>query len=115
MPPLSPLLRYKDAAKYLNISETTLYREIEKGRIPVVRITKGTSRLRREDLDRFILENTEGPSSSRGVRRCRICDGRLITVGKREDANTVIFACRRGHLTDIDIDVVYKLSRTDNA
>ena len=47
------LLTYRQAATYLGIGESTLYRLVKTEGIPVARLG-GCTRIRREDLDRFV-------------------------------------------------------------
>ena len=51
--PAVGLLTYRQAASYLGIGESTLYRLVKTEGIPVVRLG-GCSRIRREDLDSLI-------------------------------------------------------------
>ena len=55
----STLLKYPEAAAYLKVSHSTLYRMVAGGRLPVVRLGagpqgKGITRFRRQDLDAFV-------------------------------------------------------------
>ena len=50
------LLTYRQAATYLGIGESTLYRLVKTGGLPVARLG-GCSRIRREDLDRFVSKS----------------------------------------------------------
>ncbi len=57
----NPLLRYDEAAAYLQVSKATLYAMVSSGRVPVVRLGsgprgKGITRFRREDLEAFVDE-----------------------------------------------------------
>lgn len=49
-------LRVADAARLLNVSPATLYREIAEGRIRAVRI-RNTLRIRQSELQRYIERN----------------------------------------------------------
>lgn len=50
-----PLLNYKAAAAYLDISERTLWGLVHDGEIPVVRLCRnGAVRFSRRELDRWI-------------------------------------------------------------
>ncbi len=53
------LLRAEQAAEILNISKSFLYGLIKKRLIPVVRVGGRSVRIRREDLDEFILANVD--------------------------------------------------------
>ena len=57
----NPLLKYDEAAAYLQVSKATLYAMVSSGRVPVVRMGsgpegKGITRFRREDLEAFVGE-----------------------------------------------------------
>lgn len=49
----------KQAAVYLNVSETSVRRQISRGQMPYVRLGKRRILLRRKDLDRFLEENMQ--------------------------------------------------------
>ena len=56
------LLKYNEAAEYLNVSSSTLYAMVSNGRVPVVRMGsgpkgKGITRFRHEDLEAFVAAN----------------------------------------------------------
>ena len=58
----NPLLKYDEAAAYLQVSLSTLYAMVSSGRVPVVRMGsgpkgKGITRFRLEDLDSFVAAN----------------------------------------------------------
>lgn len=50
---MTELLDIHEAARYLTVSERTIYREIQRGRLRVVKMG-GTTRFRRAELDRYI-------------------------------------------------------------
>jgi excisionase family DNA binding protein len=52
------LLRAKEAAQFLNVSENTVRMWIWQRRLPVVRLGRAV-RLRRQDLEDFIDDNRE--------------------------------------------------------
>ena len=53
------ILTIKEVAKYLQVTERTLYRLAQEGKIPAFKV--GNSwRFRREDLDQWILDQTTG-------------------------------------------------------
>ena len=54
--PAVGLLTYRQAATYLGIGESTLYRLVKTEGLPVARLG-GCSRIRREDLDRFVSKS----------------------------------------------------------
>ena len=58
----TPLLKYDEAAAYLQVSLSTLYGLVSGGRLPAVRIWsgengKGITRFRCEDLAAFVAAN----------------------------------------------------------
>jgi excisionase family DNA binding protein len=55
---IQELLRAKEAAHFLNVSENTIRTWIWQRRLPVVRLGRAV-RLRREDLEEFIERNRE--------------------------------------------------------
>jgi len=52
------LLTLEQVREQLGIHENTLYRYISKGMLPVVVITRNKRYIRKQDLDKFILEHT---------------------------------------------------------
>ncbi|MDP9224136.1 MAG: helix-turn-helix domain-containing protein [Actinomycetota bacterium] len=48
------LLTYAEAAHFLRVSERTLQRYIADEKVPVVRLPKGSPRIRRVDLDAMV-------------------------------------------------------------
>lgn len=50
---MTELLDIHEAARYLTVSERTIYREIQRGRLRVVKMG-GATRFRRAELDRYI-------------------------------------------------------------
>jgi excisionase family DNA binding protein len=59
MPESLSLLKAKDAAQFLNVSENTIRMWLWQKRLPVVRLGRAV-RLRREDLEQLIASNREG-------------------------------------------------------
>jgi len=60
------ILTIKDVADYLKVTERTLYRLAQEGKVPAFKVG-GSWRFRREDLDRWISDQTnaaEGPSDA---------------------------------------------------
>jgi len=60
------ILTIKEVADYLKVTERTLYRLAQEGKIPAFKVG-GSWRFRREDLDRWIQDQTnaaEGPSDA---------------------------------------------------
>jgi excisionase family DNA binding protein len=53
-----PLLSIEEAAAYLGISRSSLYRLIDSGAIASVRVLKRKQRVERTELDRFITAQT---------------------------------------------------------
>jgi excisionase family DNA binding protein len=53
-----PLFSIDDAANYLGISRSSLYRLIKKGALPSVRLLKRKQLVARDALDEFILAQT---------------------------------------------------------
>jgi len=59
------ILTIKEVADYLKVTERTLYRLAQEGKLPAFKVG-GSWRFRREDLDRWIEEQTnaaEGPGN----------------------------------------------------
>jgi excisionase family DNA binding protein len=56
---LNRLLRGNEVAQILNISRAYAYLLMKRGQIPAVRIGRSV-RVRPEDLEKFIVENTSG-------------------------------------------------------
>jgi len=61
------LLRTGEAAKYLGISRTTLWRLIREGRLEQVEIRRGSHRLRKAVLDEFAA--SRNPQHELGVKK----------------------------------------------
>ena len=53
------LLDARQAAAYLRLAPDTLYRWVQRGKLPVVRIGR-TVRFRRSSLERFIADHEKG-------------------------------------------------------
>ena len=53
------LIKPKDAAELLSYSLATVYRLIDSGQLPVVKIGKGGLRIAESDIDTLIRHNTE--------------------------------------------------------
>lgn len=51
------ILTIKEVAQYLKVTERTLYRLAQEGKIPAFKVG-GSWRFRREDLDHWICEQT---------------------------------------------------------
>lgn len=62
-----PVMRISDAAEYLAVSKTTLYQEMDSGRLPYVRV-RTVRRLRRVDLDAWIGRNLVRRDKNGGER-----------------------------------------------
>ena len=58
------ILTIREVADYLKITERTLYRLVQEGKLPAFKV--GNSwRFRREDLERWISEQSRGPEPTR--------------------------------------------------
>lgn len=57
------LLKAADVARILNISRSQAYQLMQRGDIPTVRMGRSV-RVREEDLERFILDNTVNSKST---------------------------------------------------
>lgn len=60
------ILTIKEVADYLKVTERTLYRLAQEGKIPAFKVG-GSWRFRREDLERWIqnqINTAEGPSDA---------------------------------------------------
>ena len=58
------ILTIREVADYLKVTERTLYRLVQDGKLPAFRV--GNSwRFRREDLDRWISEQSRGTDANR--------------------------------------------------
>jgi excisionase family DNA binding protein len=58
--PQEPLMTMREVATALGVSERTARSVRASGRLPVVRPSPGTIRVRPEDLRQYIAENREG-------------------------------------------------------
>ncbi len=68
------ILTIREVADYLKVTERTLYRLAQDGKLPAFKV--GNSwRFRREDLKRWISEQSRGAGTNRGDDRldCAIC------------------------------------------
>ena len=61
------ILTIKEVAKYLQVTERTLYRLAQDGKIPAFKVG-GSWRFRRADLDRWIKDQTSGSGGVDGPR-----------------------------------------------
>lgn len=59
-PPIRLMWRINEAAERSSLSRTVLYEHIRAGKLPVVKIGRST-RIRNDDLERFIDELAEAP------------------------------------------------------
>lgn len=50
---MSELLDLQDAADYLSVSRRTVYREVQRGKLRMVKVG-GSTRFRKSELDRYI-------------------------------------------------------------
>jgi excisionase family DNA binding protein len=58
------ILTIREVADYLKVTERTLYRLVQEGKLPAFKV--GNSwRFRREDLDRWISEQSRGTDTNR--------------------------------------------------
>ncbi len=58
------ILTIREVADYLKVTERTLYRLVQDGKLPAFKV--GNSwRFRREDLERWISEQSRGTDTSR--------------------------------------------------
>ena len=58
------ILTIREVADYLKVTERTLYRLVQEGKLPAVKV--GNSwRFRREDLERWISEQSRGTDTNR--------------------------------------------------
>ena len=53
------LLSVEELAKYLQLNEQTIYRKVDSGEIPSVRLG-GAIRFRQEDIDKWLTKRTKG-------------------------------------------------------
>jgi len=63
---MEKLLTLKETAKYLRVSERSVLRYIEAGRLKASRI--GQWRVRESDLEKFLRENSNTTKSSRRIK-----------------------------------------------
>lgn len=61
-------LKVADAARLLNVSPATLYREIQDGRLRAVRI-RGTWRIRHSEIERYLESNDTQARGKHFARR----------------------------------------------
>ena len=59
---MEPLLTVKDAAKFLNVSAMSIYREVNAGTLPHVRIGRSI-RFSKEALDAYIENQVTAPKT----------------------------------------------------
>ena len=58
------ILTIREVADYLKVTERTLYRLVQDGKLPAFKV--GNSwRFRRQDLERWISEQSRGPEPTR--------------------------------------------------
>jgi len=55
---MRPLMSFAEAAKYLCVSTRQVYRLLEEGRIPVVKVGLRSPRIRPEDLEKYLDSKT---------------------------------------------------------
>ena len=64
---LEPLLTAEDVSRLLNLKVPTIYDAVAKGRLPAVRLWRGTRRsvirFRRQDIEKLIRERSTGRHS----------------------------------------------------
>jgi|YelNatPaOPRAMG01_1025707.scaffolds.fasta_scaffold23311_2 excisionase family DNA binding protein len=56
-----PLLNVRDAAKFLNMSQTAVYAALERHELPHLRLSRRRIRFRLKDLDRWLEARTIDP------------------------------------------------------
>ena len=61
----TPLLKYRQAAEVLQVSDRTIFTLVKTGQLKAVRF-RGTVRIDRRDLEAFIQQAKEGQGESRG-------------------------------------------------
>lgn len=54
------LLTRKEVAKWLKVTETTVYRLTRRGELPAIRAGKRFTRIRKSDVLKFLERHTEG-------------------------------------------------------
>jgi excisionase family DNA binding protein len=59
-PEIEPLIGIRDAASVLGLSEDTIYRWVERGELPFIRLGTRQIRFRLSDLESWIISRTEG-------------------------------------------------------
>ncbi|HOP78929.1 MAG TPA: helix-turn-helix domain-containing protein [Armatimonadota bacterium] len=60
---LERLLTAKQVAEYLNVSERTVWRLIDSGELPHIKIGKQTTRIKPEDLEAYVNRQRRGKAS----------------------------------------------------
>lgn len=60
-----PLMTIADAATYCRVSQSTVKKWLREDRLPAVRVTSD-ARIRRSDLNHFILQHRDSRTSKRG-------------------------------------------------
>jgi excisionase family DNA binding protein len=58
------MMTVRDVARYLRVHDITIYRMVNSGRLPAVRVGR-VWRFRREDIDRWLTSNGTGTASPR--------------------------------------------------
>jgi len=62
--PIQEILTIREVADYLKVTQRTLYRLVQDGKLPAFKV--GNSwRFRREDLERWISEQSRGTDTNR--------------------------------------------------
>src|SRR5689334_23810390 len=57
-----------EAAAFLGVSRVTIWRWVKAGRLPIWRLGHRTARIKREDLDRLLIERTAARSARAEAR-----------------------------------------------
>jgi excisionase family DNA binding protein len=55
-----PYMTVQEAARHLRVGPVTVYRYIQRGELPAVRLAGSRLRVRQEDVDGLLTENRKG-------------------------------------------------------
>ena len=80
----------KEAARYLKVSEATIFRWMKSGKLTYCKFGNAT-RLRRSFLDRMAETITSTSDADELVRRCSVCGHTELAPGKLLSAGSVSF------------------------
>jgi len=83
-------LTVKEAARYLKVSEATIFRWMKSGKLSYCKFGNST-RLRRSFMDQMAEKVTGGNEAAELVPRCSVCGHTELFPGKLQSAGSVSF------------------------